>query len=350
MEADFQWRAAALDALWVFTTTALHGRWSSRVVDPIVWSQYPATGVPCVACECRLVEYHFHEWHTNSLNTGGVVAKDDAHQFVKGVVSLLRPTLEVFAQQPSLLDPARGRGGITSAWTAAAAQLQLALLRAYAAIPGCGSYAKDHEALIRVASRPVRTGADGGTFVDGLVDGQHGRCPLYMEKQQSSHTTRLAGQSTIAVDAVLHALLKQQDAVLGPWHVGRNPAEAALHAFSGGPGAPLPTPWAAVGVRIAGSRAPSKVEFVQADSLACQLMAAQLDMLAHLVAEVSESNQQVLVNMLVNAATWGGQPKRAPKEWWRRLAVVGTAAVAALDGGERWRKRVKGVCCGVRSQ
>lgn len=90
------------------------------------------------------------------------MAKDGAPQFIKGVVSLLRPTLEVVTQQPSLHDPARGRGGPTSAWTAAAAQLQLALLRAYAALPGCGAYAKDHEALIRVTSRSVRMGADSG--------------------------------------------------------------------------------------------------------------------------------------------------------------------------------------------
>lgn len=133
--------------------------------------------------------------------------------------------------------------------------------------------------------------------------------------------------------------------MLGPWHVGRNPAEAALHAFSGGPGAPLPPPWTAVGVHIAGAVAPSQSTFVQSDSLACQLMAAQLDLLAHLVAEVSVSNQQVLVNMLANAATWGGQPKRAPKEWRRRVAVVGTAAAVALDGCERWRKRTKGGVC-----
>lgn len=148
---------------------------------------------------------------------------------------------------------------------------------------------------------------------------------------------------TMAVDAVLHCLLKDQDSVLGPWHVGRNPAEAALYAFSGGPGAPLPTPWAAVGVLVAGADAPSHVAFVQSESLACQLLTTQLDLLAHLVSEVSDSNQQILVNMLVNAATWGGQPKRAPKEWWRRLAVVGTAAATALDGCERWRKRVKGI-------
>lgn len=121
---------------------------------------------PAPPCFPSILPYTLFAPPASSITTpttGGVIAKEDGPQFIKGLVALLRPTLEVIAQQPGLHDPSRGRGGPTSAWTAAAAQLQLALLRVYGAVPGCGAYAKDHEALIRVTSRPVRTGGESGT-------------------------------------------------------------------------------------------------------------------------------------------------------------------------------------------
>jgi len=151
----------------------------------------------------------------------------------------------------------------------AAALLQLRLLEAYAALPSPAAYADEQEALTKLCMRAVRWGAAGGLVWQllGSVSKWHlqRKCPGYLSTAASlaaiqacigltsMHCSpplpRRRSAASGAAGQMLHSALRRwlhaEDALLGPWQMGRDPLERALYSFEGVSGGPAIQPWQA---------------------------------------------------------------------------------------------------------
>lgn len=77
-------------------------------------------------------------------------------QQLEDIVRMISPVTEALSEVPTLLDPVQAPGG-PGGWIAATAgYLQLRLLDIYSLIPLNISFLGDHEALVRICSKPIR--------------------------------------------------------------------------------------------------------------------------------------------------------------------------------------------------
>ncbi|KAK9798183.1 hypothetical protein WJX73_010462 [Symbiochloris irregularis] len=241
--------------------------------------------------------------------------------------SLLQPTLDAVIGSPALQDPIRGgRSGATAQFAAAAAMLQLRLLEAYLSMPSAAAFSAEHEALIKLCARSLRPAT------------------------AAAATSSIGGQASgggLAATSTLQGLLNRQDAALGPWVAARDPLEDALQAFSGAPGGPLQRSWQAGLIPDAhadyahGSSQPASdtnidtttaQQFPQPRSLSQALLEAQVTLLGSLLAVVSQTNQQQILDLLAAAAAAPGSKASNRDAQGVRRGVVTAVCCAALAG------------------
>lgn len=72
------------------------------------------------------------------------------------IVAMLSPMVYALSQLPNFQDPAQAPGGPGSWVAGTVGYLQLRLLEVYSLVPTGVGYPKDHEALVKLCSKPIR--------------------------------------------------------------------------------------------------------------------------------------------------------------------------------------------------
>lgn len=103
-------------------------------------------------------------WRASALESlrgyiQGVLLQKKIHNWriqLEKIVVMLSPLVDAFSQVVNFQDPAQASGGPGSWVAGTVGYLQLRLLEVYSLIPSRVGYPKDHEALVKLCSKPIR--------------------------------------------------------------------------------------------------------------------------------------------------------------------------------------------------